>query len=167
MNCISLIGMPGAGKSTLGIMLAKSLAKNFVDTDVLIQTRSGQHLQDIIDNQGYLTLRILEEQVLLDLEVSNSVIATGGSAVYSRAGMKRLKSLGVIVYLDVSFNNIEERITNFSTRGLACAPGQSLKEIYEERTTLYKNAADIIIASSDGSPEKVLNRLETELANYN
>ncbi len=159
-----LIGMPGAGKSTLGIMLAKSLAKDFIDTDVLIQTRSGQLLQDIVDNQGYLTLRILEEQVLLDLDVSNAVIATGGSAVYSKAAMEYLKSLGTIVYLDVSFENIQKRVSNFSTRGLASAPGQNLQEIYQERTSLYKRSAEIVVDANVGSPEDVLNRLEKALS---
>ncbi len=166
MSCIILIGMPGAGKSTLGVMLAKLLAKDFVDTDVLIQSRSGQTLQNIIDHQGYLTLRILEEQVLLDLQVKNTVIATGGSAVYSHTGMSHLKKMGVVVYLKVSFEKIQQRVTNFSTRGLASAPGQNLEGIFKERTSLYEDAADVIIDANTGSPDDVLLRLQSAIAEY-
>src|SRR5690606_24715443 len=93
VSCIILVGMPGAGKSTLGLLLAKEMTRDFVDTDVHIQVRANQSLQSIVDNSGYLTLRQLEEEALLDLDLDNHVIATGGSVVYSEAGMAHLKKM--------------------------------------------------------------------------
>lgn len=152
MSCVVLVGMPGAGKSTIGVILAKQLAKNFVDTDVLIQTQTGQHLQTIVDRQGYLELRRIEEQILSELEVKNTVVATGGSAVYSKAAMEHLKSLGPVVYLAVSLEELERRVANLDTRGLACAPGQGLAELYGERVPLYEHYADLTVHCAPGSP---------------
>src|SRR5690606_28888226 len=119
MTCIVLVGMPGAGKSTLGVLLAKATMKDFVDTDMIIQLRANQSLQDIVDNSGYLTLRQLEEVVLLDLDVQQHVIATGGSVVYSEKGMAQLKSLGPVVYLQVSLDELKRRVKDLPSRGIA------------------------------------------------
>lgn len=164
MNSISLIGMPGAGKSTLGVILAKNLAKDFVDTDVLIQNRIGETLQSFIDTQGYLALREIEEAVLKNLQIDNTVIATGGSAVYSDAGIRQLKKLGKIIYLKLPFERIEKRVNNFSTRGLACPPNQNLSSIYQERSPLYEKAADKIIDADTDDIELVMERITAALS---
>lgn len=156
MTCIVLIGMPGAGKSTLGVLLAKETMRDFVDTDVLLQVRANQSLQSIVDNSGYLMLRQLEEEVLLDLSVQHHVIATGGSAVYSQAGMEQLKRLGPLVYLKVSLDELKRRVKNLPQRGIAAQPGQSLDDLYRERCPLYEKVADIIVDCDGKTPEQVM-----------
>ena len=111
-----LIGMPGSGKSTVGVILAKMTARDFVDTDVLIQTFKNQRLQDIVDTGGHTALRMIEEQVILGLSLKNHVIATGGSAVYSEPAMSHLRSDGTIVFLDVDFDELSARLGDFSSR---------------------------------------------------
>lgn len=161
---IILIGMPGAGKSTLGIMLAKALAKDFVDTDVLIQIQEGRTLQEIVDADGYLKLRAIEEQVLLAAHYPNHVIATGGSAVYSEKAMHHLKHFGPIVFLDVPLSELNARIKDFGSRGLARKPGQSLAELYDERRALYQAHASITINCSGKNPEDILAQIIYEEA---
>ena len=145
LSNLVLIGMPGSGKSTVGVILAKSTSRDFVDTDLLIQKSSKRKLQDIVDHDGYAALRQIEERVLLDLHVRNCVIATGGSAVYSDPAMAHLKSDGLVVFLDVDLATLESRILDFSTRGLAKRPEQTLPELFEERSGLYTKHADITI----------------------
>jgi len=140
-----LIGMPGSGKSTVGVILAKKTSRDFVDSDLLIQTSQKRHLQDIVDNDGYAALRNIEERVLLDLRVRSHVIATGGSAVYSDQAMAHLKSDGLVIFLDVDLATLELRIPDFSTRGLAKRPDQSLSELFDERFGLYAKHADVTI----------------------
>jgi shikimate kinase len=140
-----LIGMPGAGKSTVGVILAKQTSRDFVDTDVLIQTSQGRTLQNIVDTNGYAVLRKIEEDVLLGLSVQNCVIATGGSAVYSDRAMAHLKSHGLVIFLDVELPALESRIHDFLTRGLAKRPDQDLAGLFHERLTLYTKYADITI----------------------
>lgn len=142
---IVLIGMPGSGKSTVGVILAKKTLRDFVDTDILIQKSLSRPLQDIVDNDGYLALREIEERVLLDLHVQNHVISTGGSAVYGDAAMHHLKADGIAVFLDVTLDTLEARVPDFSTRGLAKRPDQSFAELFEERNALYRKYADIAI----------------------
>jgi len=142
---IVLIGMPGSGKSTVGIILAKMTALDFVDTDVLIQTIQKKCLQDIIKTGGHIALRAIEEQVILGLYLKNHVIATGGSAVYSEPAMNHLKSDGTVIFLDVEFDELTSRLGDFSSRGIAKRPDQSLAELFEERSRLYKKHADITI----------------------
>lgn len=145
---VSLVGMPSVGKSTLGVVLAKALAKPFIDTDLLIQQALGNTLQAYLDNHGYLALRAQEEQVLLAAELSGAVVATGGSVVYSAKSMQKLKALGPVVYLQASLADIEKRMHNFAQRGVASAPGMTLEDIYVERTGLYEQYADIICDTS-------------------
>ncbi|MBI4978472.1 MAG: shikimate kinase [Spirochaetes bacterium] len=142
---IVLTGMPGAGKSTVGVLLAKITAKEFIDTDILIQTRAGKPLQTILDESGYLNLRRIEESVLLTLAVTDHVIATGGSVVYSDAGMRHLSGHGTVVFLDVPLDEVRRRVHDFSTRGIACDPAMTLDDLYAERRPLYLRYADIII----------------------
>lgn len=162
-----LIGMPGAGKSTIGILLAKELAKNFIDTDVLIQLREGNTLQEILQQHGYQRLRQIEEEILLAVKCSNHVIATGGSAVYSETGMKHLRNLGPVIFLDVPFESLMNRIHNFDSRGIAGRPGQSFAELFAERRPLYQGYADITINGGDKTQEKILEEIVTSLKNFN
>lgn len=161
-----LIGMPGSGKSTVGIILAKKTSLSFVDTDVLIQASQQQSLQNIVDTQGYAALRKIEEALLLGLSLKNHVIATGGSAVYSDNAMNHLKSDGRIVFLDVDINTLTRRIGDFSARGIAKRPGQSFAELFEERLTLYKRHADITINGAEMTHEAVCNTIINEINRY-
>lgn len=150
-----LIGMPGSGKSTVGVILAKKTSRDFVDTDLLIQRSQNRKLQDVVDIEGYAALRNIEERVLLDLCVCNHVIATGGSAVYSDQAMAHLKSDGWVIFLDVDLATLESRIPDFSTRGLAKRPEQSLSELFDERYGLYAKHADITIKCGRLTHEEV------------
>ncbi len=141
-SSIFLIGMPGAGKSTLGVLLAKALAKPYLDTDLLIQQRAGMTLQSYLDANGYMALRQLEEEVLLGSDLTGSVVATGGSVVYSEKGMERLGRLGERIYLKISCSTMKSRVSNAGERGLACMPGMSLDDLFEERFSLYQQFSD-------------------------
>lgn len=142
---IVLVGMPGAGKSTLGVILAKLSARQFVDTDLLIQTSRKQSLQELVDGEGYLALRQAEEEVLLGLTISNAVIATGGSAIYSPHAMAHLKQDGLLVFLDVPLEVLIQRVQDYTTRGLAKPADQSFEAMFAERLALYRRYADLTI----------------------
>jgi len=144
MNII-LIGMSGAGKSTLGILLAKAIGKEFLDTDLLIQKKTGALLQNTIDQQGIEAFLETEEKVILSITAQNTVIATGGSVIYSEAAMSHLKKLGSIIYLHVPFDEIEKRVNNIKSRGIIMRKGRSLKDVYDERTPLYRRYCDAIV----------------------
>lgn len=152
---IILIGMPGAGKSTAGVILAKLTSRAFVDTDLLIQASQGRSLQDIVDKEGHLALRKIEEDVLLGLDCRNHVIATGGSAAYSHAAMTHLRAEGIVVFLDVNLATLQARIHDFSTRGLAKRPDQSFADLFAERFSLYTGYADVAVNCSDLTHEEV------------
>lgn len=154
-----LIGMPGAGKSTVGVVLAKRLGKGFIDTDLLIQLRSGRLLQDIIDSEGLDSFRALEEQTLRDFAVCNAVIATGGSVVYSDAAMQHLAALGTVVFLDVPLPVLESRLHDMATRGLVIGPGATLADLYRERLPLYRKYAELSLVISDDNLEQVVERI--------
>lgn len=151
--------MPGAGKSTTGVILAKTLCRGFIDTDVLIQTLEKVTLQEIIDSKGYMTLRAIEERTILGVQCSNHVIATGGSAVYSESAMVHLKANGIVVFLEITYNEIFRRISNFATRGLARRPDQTLEDLFDERARLYRTYADITIFSDGKSQEMVVGEI--------
>jgi shikimate kinase len=156
---IVLIGMPSAGKSTLGALLADTLSLDFIDTDRSIEKFLDRNLQDVIDEDGYMALRAAEEKVLLKETVTNKVIATGGSAVYSEKGMNYLKIEGLTVLLDLPQKILEDRITNFSTRGIARRPDQTFTCLFNERRSLYLQHADIVVDCLDLSIDQVLERL--------
>jgi shikimate kinase len=158
-----LIGMPGAGKSTVGILLAKRLAMDFVDTDVLIQLRENRSLQAIVDNDGYLVLRRIEEEVILSLNATNHVIATGGSAVYSTKSMHHLKAGGRVIFLNVALATLRVRVHDYETRGLAKQPDQTLEDLFAERFTLYQQYADVHIDCDRLSHEEVCLAIENKL----
>ena len=142
---VVLIGMPGCGKSTCGVIVAKMLLKNFFDTDLLIQNIEGISLQDIIDTKGIEYFEKAEEEAILNLDIKGTVIATGGSVVYSDKAMEHLKSLGTVIFLNLGFENMEKRISNFKTRGVVMRKGNTLLDMYKERLPLYKKWADITI----------------------
>lgn len=150
---ITLIGMPGAGKSTVGIILAKNCALGFIDTDVLIQINRQKTLQEILDESGYMALRNAEEEEILKLNIENHVIATGGSAVYSAKGMKHLLSMSTIVFLEISIEQVRNRVLNIDSRGIARAQDQSLEELYEERQSLYRRYARLTVDANEASQE--------------
>jgi shikimate kinase len=156
--------MPGSGKSTVGVILAKQTSLNFVDTDVLIQVSHGQSLQDIVDAAGHMALREIEEKELLSLNFHNHVIATGGSAVYSHSAMKHLKTDGIAVFLNVDLPTLKSRVCDFDTRGLAKRPDQSLTDLFDERFSLYTKYADITINCLDATPEEICKRIIKELS---
>lgn len=144
---IVLIGMPSAGKSTLGIVLAKILNKDFIDADLVIQNQCDKTLQKIIDACGPEGFIQVENEVLRDLEAENSIISTGGSAVYSDEAMKHLAELGTIVYLQISFDELLNRLHDLQERGVVLKGGigMSLNELYDERLPLYEQYADITV----------------------
>ncbi|WP_444933753.1 shikimate kinase [Microbulbifer sp. JTAC008] len=156
---IVLIGMPGAGKSTLGVLLAKELALGFTDTDVLIQSREGKTLQQIMAESDYLNLRAIEGEVLAEATLPSDVIATGGSAVYSEEGMANLRSQGVVVFLQCSAEELRRRIHNYESRGIAKAPGQSFADLFEERQALYRQYAEITVDCDRKSLQETLDHL--------
>jgi len=158
-NNIILIGMAGTGKSTIGILLAKSLGTSLLDTDLLIQEKEKDFLQNIIDKKGMDAFLKLEEKYILSLNVANHVIATGGSSVYSDEAMKHLQKLGKIIFLDTPFNVIEKRIKNITTRGLIKKNSQTLYDLFEERRLLYLKYAEVIIECKNKAHEAVIKEL--------
>ena len=156
---ISLIGMPGAGKSTVGVVLAKQMGMQFIDTDILIQIREHATLEQILQQQGYLALRAIEGQIIQQLDVQNSVIATGGSAVYNQGAMQNLQRLGKVVYLRVSPQQLSERLGDFAQRGIAAATTISLAQLLEERTPLYEQYAQYALNSEHWTIEQVAEKI--------
>lgn len=142
MDNIILIGMPGSGKSTVGVLLAKALGMSFVDTDLVIMQRVGRHLQEILDEDGLEQFLQEEAAAVKGLNGTHSVIATGGSVVMEPEVMEYLQEMGRIIFLDVSLEELQRRITNIKSRGIAFAPGQQLEDLYEERLPLYRQYAD-------------------------
>lgn len=146
---IILIGMPGAGKSTVGVVLAKRLGYRFLDSDLLIQEKYGKLLHELIEEHGVEGFWKIENDVNAAIDVQNSVIATGGSAVYGEDAMTRLREIGTVIYLKLSYEEIEDRLGDLNARGVTLRPGQTLKELYQERIPLYEKYAHITI-SCDG-----------------
>lgn len=142
---IVLIGMPGSGKSTCGVLAAKALLKNFFDTDLLLQNLEGKRLQSIINENGIEYFNEAEERAILSLDIRGTVIATGGSVVYSEKAMDHLRSLGKIIYLRLGYEEMEKRIKNITTRGIVLKEGETLLDMYNERAPLYERYADEIL----------------------
>ncbi len=163
LSNIVLIGMPGSGKSTVGVILARLTGRDFVDTDVLIQTAHRRSLQDIVDRDGYMALRKIEEDILLKLDYRDHVIATGGSAAYSHTAMMHLKSQGIIVFLNVDLPTLRSRVKDYDTRGLAKRPDQSLDDLFAERFALYRKYAGITTDCIGLTHEEVCARIIKEL----
>ena len=162
---ITFIGMPGAGKSTIGVVVAKMLCKTFIDTDLLIQNKEGKRLSKIIDEIGNKKFLKLENDVIASLKVHNSVISTGGSAVFGKEAMEHLKKTSTIIYIKVPYETLEARLRSLTKRGVVFEEGQTLRDIFDIRTPLYEKYADIVI-DSDNSVDiqetaiKIVNLLE-------
>lgn len=154
-----LIGMPGAGKSTIGVILAKVLGYQFIDSDLLIQEKYRGKLKDIIEREGQERFLTIENEVNKNICVENTVIATGGSAVYGKEAMKHLKKSGVVVYIKLSYDTIENRLGNIRKRGVVLRAGQTLFDLYEERCPLYETYADIIINGEGLLLEEVMEKV--------
>ena len=160
---VILIGMSGAGKSTLGVLLAKAIGKAFTDTDIAIQQKEGRLLQEIIDADGIEYFMQVEEDVVSNLKFENSVIATGGSVVYSDKIMTSLKETAVSVYLYVPYNELAARVKNISTRGIVMRHGSTYEDVYNERLPLYKKYADITVDCSKMSIEQCVEQIVKQL----
>jgi shikimate kinase len=156
---ISLIGMPGAGKSTVGVLLAKMAGLGFRDTDLDIQLHAKATLQEILEREGHLSLRAIEQEILLEIPLGNSVISTGGSVVYSEAAMTRLASAGPVIYLKSDFATLEQRVASTPNRGIASGAEQGFAEVFAERIPLYQRYADITIDTVRFTAEEVAVRV--------
>lgn len=143
MRNIILIGMPGAGKSTIGVVLAKKLGYDFLDSDLLIQQTEGLLLHEIIEKKGQDGFNQIENQVNQSIHVENTVIATGGSVIYGEEAMRHLKQTGIVIYLELPYAELEERLGDLNQRGVSMRSGQSLISLYRERVPLYEKYADI------------------------
>ena len=160
---VILIGMPGSGKSTSGVLLAKTLGLSFADTDLLIQLQENMLLQDLVDQFGFSGFIDIEEKTVSGISFNNCVISTGGSVVYSEKSMKRLSEIGTIVYLEVSFPEIMRRIQNISTRGIALKSGQSLENLYAERLPLYQKYAEITVSGDGRTVEELVTEIVSKI----
>lgn len=163
MENIVLIGMPGVGKSTVGVVLAKILGYRFIDADLLIQERENCLLKEIIERQGVETFIQIENQVNASIETSRTVIATGGSVVYGREAMEHLKEIGQIVYLQLDYETLQKRLGDIKGRGVVLKQDQTLRDIYEERTPLYEKYADITIGESGLNVEETISKIIKEV----
>lgn len=151
---VTLVGMPGAGKSTTGVILAKVLSFGFMDTDLLIQQNRNRSLQDIVDTHGHIYLRKVEEEEILKINPEKYVIATGGSAVYSPGAMEHLSAISTVIFLRADFEIIRNRIMNFDQRGIAKSLDQSFEDLFLERQPLYEKYAEIQINCNSISQEE-------------
>jgi len=157
---LTLIGMPGAGKSTVGIILAKDMGFGFIDTDVLIQINQQKTLQQILDESDHLTLRNIEEKEILKLNIQKHIIATGGSVAYSPSAMELLQKISRIVFLKVDIDELKRRIHNYETRGIAKAPTQTFMELFEERQQLYEKYAEITIIGGTLNQNEIADEIQ-------
>lgn len=155
---VILIGMPTSGKSTVGVILAKLLEKDFVDTDLIIQKREHRKLSRIIEEDGLERFLDIENRVCREVDLRNTVIATGGSVVYGKEGMEHLKSIGRIIYLEIDYNTLQKRLHHVKQRGVVLKPGQTIKELYDERVVLYKKYADIVLSEEGQGIEETVQK---------
>ncbi len=162
-NNIILIGMPASGKSTIGVLLAKRLLRGFIDTDVYIQSAQGRGLQEIIDTNGLDFFSRIEEKQILSIDAKNTVIATGGSVVYSGKAMEKLSTDSTVVYLDLPIEEIKRRLTDIGTRGVVMEKHQTIESLYNERQPLYAGYADIKINCAGLNHEQTLDAVASAL----
>lgn len=162
MNIV-LIGMPGCGKSTVGVVLAKALGMDFVDSDLLIQHSQGMRLHQIIEKVGDNGFRQIENQVNADIQSDNCVIATGGSVVYGQQAMEHLRSIGTVVYLQLTYEQVQERLGDLHARGVTMKPGQTLRDLYDERTPLYEHWAHQTIHCGGLQLRQVVGKILSQL----
>lgn len=156
---IVLIGMPGVGKSTVGVILAKMIGYQFTDADLLIQKQEGKLLHEIIAEKGTDGFIEIEERVNASIEASHTIIATGGSVVYGKKAMEHLSCIGTVVYLKVPYDTLEKRLEDIKGRGVVLKEGQTLRTLYDERTPLYEKYADIEISEDGLNVEQTVENL--------
>ena len=155
---IVLIGMPGAGKSTIGVILAKMVGKDFIDADLVIQKEEGRLLSQIIEDEGPDGFLAVEERVNMNLCPENAVIATGGSVIYGPKAMAHLSEIGHVVYLSLSYEAVESRLNDIKGRGVVLREGQTLLDLYKERTVLYEKYAHVVVKEDGLSVEETLEK---------
>jgi len=163
VNNIILIGMPGAGKSTVGVVLAKKLGYTFLDSDLIIQEKEARLLHEIIEQDGLEVFEKIENEANATLEAKNSVIATGGSVIYGTEAMMHLASIGTIIYLKLEYGELELRLGDLKERGVVMRPGQTLPDLYDERIPLYEKYADITIDCTQKSIRQVVIEITKQL----
>lgn len=158
-NCVVLIGMPGVGKSTVGVILAKLLGYKFIDTDLVIQEHENKLLKDIISAEGIDGFIAKENKIISRLTAEKAVIATGGSVIYGKEAMENLKSLGKVVYLKLDYRKLKYRLGNIKNRGVVIRKGQKLSDLYNERCPVYEKYSDIIIDENGRNIEKTVEKI--------
>lgn len=164
MANIVLIGMPGCGKSTVGVLLAKALQMDFVDTDIVLQQQQGKKLQEIIDQVGNDAFLKMEEDCVCGLECDQTIVATGGSVVYGKEAMRRLHENGLVVYIRLPYEEIERRLSNLATRGVTLKKGQTLRNLYDERIPLYEAEADYTFEPEESDVQETVLDLAQRLS---
>ena len=164
---IVLIGMPGVGKSTVGVILAKVLGYKFLDADLVIQEQEGKLLREIIEEVGTEGFIEVENRVNASLMCNKTIIATGGSVIYGKEAMEHLKEIGTVVYLEVSFPTLEKRLSDIKGRGVVLKEGQTLYDLYKERTPLYEKYADVRVLEEGLNVEETVEQLVEKLQNQN
>ncbi|MDO5684379.1 MAG: shikimate kinase [Propionibacteriaceae bacterium] len=164
---IVLIGMPGAGKSTVGVVLAKRIGYDFCDSDLLIQRQTGKRLSELIDEHGHEGFLAIEDEINASIDLDRHVIATGGSAVYGDAAMAHLGNIGTVVYLKLSLDAVEQRVGDLTDRGVAMRPGQTLEHVYAERAVLYERYADVVVDCEGLELREVVVRVHQACASSN
>ena len=162
---VVLIGMPGVGKSTLGVVLAKELGYEFVDADLLIQKQEKKLLKDIIAKEGVEGFLAIENQVNASIQSSKTVIATGGSVIYGSEAMEHLKEIGTVVYLKLDYDTLDSRLGSLRGRGVVLKDGQNLQDLYDERIPLYEKYADVIVDEGGLDLEQTLSDVLKKLQN--
>ncbi len=163
MKNIILIGMPGSGKSTVGVVLAKNLGYHFIDSDLLIQEKEHRLLSEIIKQDGLDRFNEIEDDVNASIEADRCVIATGGSAVYGQRAMEHLRSIGTVVYLEVSYEETAERLGDLAARGVSIRKGQTLKDLYDERVPLYEKYAHITVSAEQFNIRSIVKDIKSKL----
>lgn len=166
MKNITLIGMPGAGKSTIGVILAKTLLYDFTDTDLTIQKKTGKSLCALLEEKGTDGFLQLENDIICEESFKDCVIATGGSAVYGKEAMEKLRSISTVIFLDVDVEELEKRLSNIKTRGVAMKKGTTVRELYAERLPYYKKYADITLNCKNLSAEECVDRIVEKLSTF-
>lgn len=156
---ITLIGMPASGKSTVGVLLAKRLGYSFVDVDIVIQEQEGRLLKEIIEQEGTDGFLKVEDRVNRELDVRRSIIAPGGSVIYGEQAMEHLKEISTVVYLKLSYEEVENRLGDLKDRGVALKDGMTLRDLYDERVPLYERYADITVDETGKTPGKTVDEL--------
>ncbi len=163
---IILIGMPGVGKSSAGVVLAKVLGYKFLDSDLVIQEQEGRLLKDIIESEGIDEFIEIENRINASIQVDKSIIATGGSVVYGKEAMEHFKEMGIVVYLKASYEDIENRLGDLKGRGVVVRQGQTLEQLYAERVPLYEEYADVIVDETGKDIRQTVSSMAEEIVKY-